>query len=119
MQKTKIAAEELAEMIRDGLAEEGHDVQVRPRDKSGSYRDRPSPILRSGDVTGRLATALPYAGEVSTAGAAPALASICVRPSVQPRVHLHSVELSKVVPGAVAAIGCSARFKLKPRPKVG
>ena len=30
MQKTKIAAEELAEMIRDGLAEEGHDVQVQP-----------------------------------------------------------------------------------------
>jgi hypothetical protein len=30
MQKTKIAAEELAEMTRDGLAEEGHDVQVRP-----------------------------------------------------------------------------------------
>ncbi len=29
MLKTKLAAEELAEMIRDGLAEEGHDVQVR------------------------------------------------------------------------------------------
>jgi flavodoxin len=30
MQKTKIAAEELAEMIRDGLAEEGHEVHVHP-----------------------------------------------------------------------------------------
>jgi hypothetical protein len=29
MQKTKLGAEELAEMIRDGLAEEGHHVQVR------------------------------------------------------------------------------------------
>ena len=35
MQKTKIAAEELAEMIRDGLAEEGHDVQVRPNPETG------------------------------------------------------------------------------------
>ena len=35
MQKTKIAAEELAEMIRDGLAEEGHDVQVRPHPETG------------------------------------------------------------------------------------
>jgi hypothetical protein len=35
MQKTKIAAEELAEMIRDGLAEEGHDVQVRPHPEAG------------------------------------------------------------------------------------
>ena len=34
-QKTKIAAEELAEMIRDGLAEEGHDVQVRPNPETG------------------------------------------------------------------------------------
>jgi hypothetical protein len=30
MQKTKIAAEELAEMIRDGLAEEGHEVHGSP-----------------------------------------------------------------------------------------
>jgi hypothetical protein len=35
MQKTKIAAEELAEMIRDGLAEEGHDVQGRPNPETG------------------------------------------------------------------------------------
>ena len=36
MQKTKIAAEELAEMIRDGLArEEGHEVQVHPNPESG------------------------------------------------------------------------------------
>jgi hypothetical protein len=70
MQKTKIAAEELAEMIRDGLAEEGHEVQVYPNPetgwhvavisannaedagiKSGSYRVRASPIVRPGDVT--------------------------------------------------------------------
>ena len=35
MQKTKVAAEELAEMIRDGLAEEGHDVQVRTNIATG------------------------------------------------------------------------------------
>ena len=35
MQKTKIAAEELAEMIRDGLAEEGHDIQVQPNPEIG------------------------------------------------------------------------------------
>jgi flavodoxin len=35
MHKTKVAAEELAEMIRDGLAEEGHDVQVRPNPETG------------------------------------------------------------------------------------
>jgi hypothetical protein len=35
MQKTKLAAEELAEMIRDGLAEEGHDVQVHPNPENG------------------------------------------------------------------------------------
>ena len=35
MQKTKIAAEELAEMIKDGLAEEGHDVQVHPHPETG------------------------------------------------------------------------------------
>ena len=35
MQKTMTAAEELAEMIRDGLAEEGHDVQVRPNLETG------------------------------------------------------------------------------------
>ena len=35
MQKTKIAAEELAAMIRDGLAEEGHDVQVHPNPETG------------------------------------------------------------------------------------
>jgi hypothetical protein len=33
--KQKVAAEELAEMIRDGLAEEGHDVQVRPNPETG------------------------------------------------------------------------------------
>jgi hypothetical protein len=33
--KTKIAAEELAEMIRDGLAEEGHDVRVHPNSETG------------------------------------------------------------------------------------
>jgi ribosomal protein L13 len=35
MQKIKIAAGELAEMIRDGLAEEGHDVQVHPNPETG------------------------------------------------------------------------------------
>jgi hypothetical protein len=35
VQKTKIAAEELAEIIKDGLAEEGHDVQVRPHAEAG------------------------------------------------------------------------------------
>ena len=35
MQKTKIAAEELAEMIRDGRAEEGRDVQVHPNPETG------------------------------------------------------------------------------------
>ena len=35
MQKAKIAAAELAEMIRDGLAEEGHDVQVHPNPETG------------------------------------------------------------------------------------
>ena len=35
MQKTKIAAEELAEMIRDGLAEEGHEVHVHPNPETG------------------------------------------------------------------------------------
>ena len=35
MQKTKMAAEELAEMIRDGLAEEGHYVQVHPNPETG------------------------------------------------------------------------------------
>ena len=75
MQKTKIAAEELAEMIRDGLAEEGHEVHVHPNPESGwhvaiisannaedagiraeSYRVRASPIVRSGDVTSMKAT---------------------------------------------------------------
>ena len=36
LQKTKLAAEELAEMIRDGLAEEGHEVQVYPNPETGS-----------------------------------------------------------------------------------
>jgi hypothetical protein len=35
MQKTKLAADELAEMIRDGLAEEGHEVQVHPNPETG------------------------------------------------------------------------------------
>jgi hypothetical protein len=35
MLKTKLAAEELAEMIRDGLAEEGHDVRVFPNPEVG------------------------------------------------------------------------------------
>jgi hypothetical protein len=35
MQKIKIAAGELAEMNRDGLAEEGHDVQVHPNPETG------------------------------------------------------------------------------------
>jgi hypothetical protein len=35
MLKTKLAAEELAEMIRDGLAEEGHDVRVHPNPEVG------------------------------------------------------------------------------------
>ena len=35
MRKAKIAAEELAEMIRDGLAEEGHEVQIHPNPKTG------------------------------------------------------------------------------------
>ena len=35
MQKARLAAEELAEMIRDGLAEEGHDVQVHPNPEIG------------------------------------------------------------------------------------
>jgi len=30
MKKAKLAAEKLANMIRDGLAEEGHTIQVRP-----------------------------------------------------------------------------------------
>ena len=34
-QKTKIAAEDLAEMIRDGLAEEGHDVRVHANPETG------------------------------------------------------------------------------------
>ena len=34
-QKTKIAAEDLAEMIRDGLAEEGHDVRVHASPETG------------------------------------------------------------------------------------
>jgi hypothetical protein len=33
--KTKIAAEELVEIIRDGLAEEGHDVRVHPHPETG------------------------------------------------------------------------------------
>jgi hypothetical protein len=33
--KTKIAAEDLVEIIRDGLAEEGHDVQVHPNPQTG------------------------------------------------------------------------------------
>ena len=35
MQKPKRAAEELAEMIRDGLAEEGFDVQVHSNPRTG------------------------------------------------------------------------------------
>jgi hypothetical protein len=35
MQKTKLAADELAEIIRDGLAEEGHEVQVNPNPENG------------------------------------------------------------------------------------
>jgi hypothetical protein len=35
MQKTKLAAEELAEMIRDGLAEEGHDGRVHRNPEIG------------------------------------------------------------------------------------
>ena len=35
MQKTKLAAEELAEMIRDGLAEEGHEVHIQPNRETG------------------------------------------------------------------------------------
>jgi hypothetical protein len=35
MQKPKRPAEELAEMIRDGLAEEGHDIQVHPNPETG------------------------------------------------------------------------------------
>jgi hypothetical protein len=35
MQKSKRPAEELAEMIRDGLAEEGFDVQVRFNPRTG------------------------------------------------------------------------------------
>jgi flavodoxin len=35
MQKPKIAAEELAEMIRDGLAEEGHNVEVHSNPETG------------------------------------------------------------------------------------
>jgi hypothetical protein len=34
-QKTKLAPEELAEIIRDGLAEEGHDIQVHPNPETG------------------------------------------------------------------------------------
>ena len=37
MQKTKIAAEELAEMIRDGLAEEGHEVHVHPNPETTGW----------------------------------------------------------------------------------
>jgi hypothetical protein len=35
MPKAKLPAEVLAEMIRDGLAEEGHDVQVHPNPEIG------------------------------------------------------------------------------------
>jgi hypothetical protein len=35
MQKPKRPAEELAEMIRDGLAEEGFDVQVHSNPRTG------------------------------------------------------------------------------------
>jgi hypothetical protein len=35
MQKPKKAAEELAEMIRDGLAEEGFEIQVRSNSRTG------------------------------------------------------------------------------------
>ena len=50
MQKTKIAAEELAEMIRDGLAEEGHDVQVHPNLKpAGTWRSSPQMRPRTPD----------------------------------------------------------------------
>jgi hypothetical protein len=35
MQKPKRPAEELAEMIRDGLAEEGFEVQVRSNPRTG------------------------------------------------------------------------------------
>ena len=35
MQKIKIAAGELAEMIRDGLAEEGFEVQVHSNPRTG------------------------------------------------------------------------------------
>jgi hypothetical protein len=33
--ENQIAAEELAEMIRDGLAEEGHEVHVHPNPETG------------------------------------------------------------------------------------
>jgi flavodoxin len=35
MQKTKRPANELAEMIRDGLAEEGFDIQVNSNPRTG------------------------------------------------------------------------------------
>jgi hypothetical protein len=70
MRKTKIAAEELAEMIRDGLAEEGHDVQVHRNPETGwdvavvsanEAKDAgsraeaiaASPTVRLGEVTSR------------------------------------------------------------------
>ena len=53
MQKTKIAAEELAEMIRDGLAEEGHDVQVPPILKlAGAWRSSPQITRRTPGKSG-------------------------------------------------------------------
>jgi hypothetical protein len=48
MQKTKIAAEELAEMIRDGLAEEGHEVQYTPILKpAGTWPSSPQIMWRT------------------------------------------------------------------------
>ena len=48
MQKTKIAAEELAEMIRDGLAEEGHEVHVHPNLKpAGTWLSSPQITRRT------------------------------------------------------------------------
>jgi hypothetical protein len=35
MQKPKMSAEELAEMIRDGLAEEGFDIRVHSNARTG------------------------------------------------------------------------------------
>ncbi len=57
MQKPKRPAEELAEMIRDGLAEEGFEVRVNPNPRTGwdvaisSDKDTEGAQLRAEAIT--------------------------------------------------------------------